>query len=210
MEAQQSLLEQLAQIFHGKNIICCRDEIYELSKEKRDVILGALFKLVKEGTPDETNTRSLTNCLSFFPHEEVLEFFQRIKTGELLRQFCLFFFDGVPDVLCLLRMSNILLRKSEQEFLHQIFTILNEGTYMHVPTGIYILRFLKNEITSPRSRETTIEDRENILNFLRTMSEETIRAILEIRPTDPFDFNDWIIKTRKIIAQYKEQQQRSE
>jgi hypothetical protein len=42
------------------------------------------------------------------------------------------------------------------------------------------------------------------------MGKENVRVILEIKSTELFDFNDWVIRTRKFIAQYKAQQQRSE
>ena len=88
--------------------------------------------------------------------------------------------------------------------------ILNEKRYMGVPIGIETLRFLENEMTSPRRREITVELREKILNFLWPMGEKTVRMILRIRPTELFDLDIWIIDTRQIIAQYKAQQQRSE
>ncbi len=213
MEAQaqslQSPLELLAQKLHQKRPMDCKDAIDALSQEERNAILDALFDLVKEGTQSEQNTRLLANCLSFFPQEEVYRFFQRIRAGELLRQFCRFF-DEYPEFYCLVRMSKILLTKSENDFLRQILTILNEKRYMGVPIGIETLRFLENEITSPRTREITVELREKILNFLWPMGEKTVRVILRIRPTDPFDIDVWIIRTRQIIAQYKAQQPRSE
>lgn len=213
MEAQaqslQSPLELLAQKLHQKRPMDCKDAIDALSQEERNAILDALVELVKEGTQSEQNTRLLANCLSFFPQEEVYRFFQRIRAGELLRQFCRFF-DEYPEFYCLVRMSKILLTKSENDFLRQILTILNEKRYMGVPIGIETLRFLENEITSPRTREITVELREKILNFLWPMGEKTVRVILRIRPTDPFDIDVWIIRTRQIIAQYKAQQPRSE
>jgi len=91
MEAQaqssQSPLEKLAQELHQKPPMDCKDAIDALSQEERNAILDALVKLVKKGTPSEQNTRLLANCLSFFPQEEVYRFFQRIRAGELLRQF---------------------------------------------------------------------------------------------------------------------------
>lgn len=213
MEAQaqssQSPLESLAQNLHQKPPMDCKDAIDALSQEERKAILDALFDLVKEGTQSEQNTRLLANCLSFFPQEEVYGFLQRLRTGELLQQFCRFF-DEYPEFYCLLRMSKILLTKSENDFLRQILTILNEKRYMGVPIGIETLRFLEKEITSPLSREITVELREKILNFLWPMGERTVRVILGKRPTDPFDIDVWIIRTRQIIAQYKAQQPRSE
>ena len=187
----------------------CKDAIGALSQEELKAILEALFDLVKEGTPSEQNTRLLANCLSFCQHEEVFEFLQRIRAGELLRQFCSFF-DEYPEFYCLVRMSKILLTRSENIFLHQILTILNEKRYMGVPIGIHTLRFLEEEMTSILTRETTVELRNKILDFLWSMWEENIRVILRIGPTDPFDLDVWIIRTRQIIAQYKAQQPRSE
>jgi len=213
MEAQaqssQSPLEQLAQKLHQKRPIDCKDVINELSPEERIAILGELVDLVKEGTPSEPNTRLLANCLSFFPQEDVFGFLQRLRTGELLQPFCRFF-DEYPEFYCLVRMSKILLTKSENDFLRQILKILNEKRYIGVPIGIEILRFLEKEITSPLSREITVELREKILNFLWPMGEKTVRVILGKRPTEPFDLDVWIIKSRQIIAQYKAQQPRSE
>jgi len=205
MEAQslQSPLELLAQKLHQKYQIDCKDVIEELSPEELTAILEALFDLVKQGTLSEQNTRLLANCLSFFPQEDVFGFLQRIRTGELLQQFFRFF-DEYPDFYCLVRMSKILLTKSEDDFLRRILTILK------LPIGIQTLRFLEKEITSPLSREITVELREKILNFLWPMGERTVRAILGKRPTETFDINVWIIKTRQIIAQYKAQQPRSE
>lgn len=208
MEAQQSsqlTLELLAQ----KHPIGCKDAIDELSQEELIAILEALFDLVKEGTPSHLHTQLLANFIMFFPQEDVFEFLQRLRTGELLQQFCRFF-DENPDFYCLVRMSKILLTKSENDFLRQILTILNEKLYMGVPIGIHTLRFLEKEITSPLSREITVELREKILNFLWPMGEKTVRVILRIRPTDPFDIDVWIIRNRQIIAQYKAQQPRSE
>jgi len=213
MEAQaQSLsppLESLAEKLREKRPMDCKDAIDALSPEERTEILDALVEFVKGGTPSDQNTRLLANCLSFFPQEEVFGFFQRIRAGELLRQFCSFF-DEYPEFYCLVRMSKILLTYSQDNFLRQILMILNEKRYMGVPIGIHTLRFLQKEMTSPRTRETTVEVREKILNFLWPMGERTLRAILEIRPTEPFDLDVWIIRTRQIIAQYKAQQQRSE
>jgi hypothetical protein len=199
----------LAEKLHQKRPMDCKDAIDVLSQEERNAILDALVELVIKGTKSEQNTRLLANCLSFFPQEDVFGFFQRIRAGELLRQFCSFF-DEYPEFYCLVRMSKILLTKSENDFLRQILIILNEKRYMGVPIGIETLRFLENEMTSPRRREITVELREKILNFLWPMGEKTVRVILRIRPTEPFDLDVWIIRTRQIIAQYKAQQQRSE
>jgi hypothetical protein len=215
MEAQaqaQALpppLESLAKKLHEKRPMDCKDAIDALSPEERTAILDALVELVIKGTQSDQNTRLLANCLSFFPQEDVFGFFQRIRTGELLRQFCSFF-DEYPEFYCLVRMSKILLTYSQDNFLRKILMILNEKRYMGVPIGIETLRFLEKEMTSPRTRETTIELREKILNFLWPMEEKTVRVILRIRPTEPFDLDVWIIRTRQIIAQYKAQQQRSE
>lgn len=179
-----------------------KDAIDALSQEERNAILDALVELVIKETKSEQNTQLLSNCLSFFQQEDVFGFFQRIRTGELLEQFCRFF-DENPDFYCLVRMSKILLTKSEDDFLRQILTILNEKQYMGVPIGLQTLRFLEKDITSPLSREITVELREKILNFLWPMGETTVRMILRIRPTKPFDIDVWIINTRKIIAQNK-------
>lgn len=208
-QAQQSPLESLAQKLHQQRPIDCKDAIDALSPEERIAILGELVNLVKEGTPSEKNIRLLANCISFFPQEEVYRFFQRIRTGELLQQFCRFF-DEYPEFYCLVRMSKILLTKSENDFLKQILKILNKKLYIGLPIGIQTLRFLEKEITSPLSREITVELREKILNFLWPMGEKTVRVILGKRPTDSFDLDVWIIKSRQIIAQYKAQQPRSE
>ena len=212
MEAQQSSqspLESLAQNLHQKPPMDCKDAIDALSPDERIAILGDLVDLVKEGTLSEQNIRLLANCLSFFPQEDVFGFLQRIRTGELLQQFCRFF-DEYLDFYCLVRMSKILLTKSENDFLRQILMILNEKLYIGLPIGIQTLRFLENEITSPLSREITVELREKIFNFLCLMHERTVRAILGKRPTDPFDIDVWIIKTREIIEKYKARQPRSE
>jgi len=202
-QAQQSPLESLAQKLHQKRPMDCKDAIKALSPEELNAILDALVELVKEGTQSHQNIRLLANCLSFFPEEKVFEFLQRLRTGELLQQFCRFF-DENPDFYCLVRMSKILLTKSEDDFLLQILTILK------VPIGIQTLRFLEKEITSPLSREITVELREKILNFLWPMGERNVRAIIGIRPTDPFNIDDWIIRTRQIIKNYKARQPRSE
>lgn len=208
-QAQQSPLESLAEKLHQKRPMDCKDVIDALSQKELTAILEALFDLVKKGTKSEQNIGLLANCLSFFPQEDVFGFFQRIRAGELLRQFCSFF-DEYPEFYCLRRMSKILLTKSENDFLRQILMILNEKQYLRVPIGIETLRFLENDMTSPLTREITVELREKILNFLWPMGEKTVRVILRIRPTDPFDFDVWNIRTRQIIAQYKAQQQRSE
>ena len=209
MEAQSSQssqlpLESLAQKLHQKRPMDCNDAIKELSPEELTAILEALFDLVKEGTPSDQNTRLIANCLSFFQEEKVFEFLQRLRTGELLQQFCRFF-DENPDFYCLVRMSKILLTKSENDFLRQILTILNEKLYIRVPIGIHTLGFLQKEMTSPQIRDMTVELREKILNFLWHMGERTLRAILEIKPTDPFDLDIWILRTRQIIKRYKAQ-----
>jgi hypothetical protein len=188
----------------------CKDAINELSSEERIMILDPLVEFVKGGrTLNNDNNQVLLNCIRFFLKEEVFELLQRVKTGELLRQFCSFF-DEFPDFYCLIRMSKILLTNTEKDFLRQILMILNENRYMGVPIGIQTLRFLEKEITSPLSREITVELREKILNFLLPMKEKTVRVILGIRPTDPFDVDVWIMKTRKIIENYKARQPRSE
>jgi hypothetical protein len=200
-------LESLAKKLHQKRPMDCKDAINAVSPEERTQILDALVELVKEGMLNEKNKRLLANCLSFFPQEEVFEFFQRIRDGKLLQQFCSFF-NEIPDFYCLILMSKILLTKSEEQFLRQIITILNEKRYMGVPIGIETLRFLENEMTSPQTREITVDLREKILNFLCPMGEKTVRVIL--RPTESFDLDVWIIRTRQNIAQYKAQQPRSE
>lgn len=211
MEAQtlSPPLESLAEKLREKRPMDCKDAIDALSPEERTAILDALFELVMKGTQSDKNTRLFANCLSFFPQEEVFGFFQRIRAGELLRQFCRFF-NEYPEFYCLVRISKILLTKSENYFLRQILMILNEKRYMGVPIGIETLRFLENEMTSPQTREITVDLREKILNFLWPMGEKTVRVILRIGPTEPFDLDVWIIRTRQIIAQYKAQQPRSE
>jgi hypothetical protein len=208
MEAQakssQSPLESLAE----KRPMDCKDAIDALSPEERTAILDALVELVKEGTVGEKKIRLLTNCLSFFSPEEVFEFFQRIRAGELLRQFCSFFNES-PDFYSLIRMSYILLTNTKNDFLIEILMILNKKRYMRVSIGIQTLRFLAKNMTSRLTRETG-ELREKILDFLCSMGKENVRVILEIKSTELFDFNDWVIRTRKFIAQYKAQQQRSE
>jgi len=204
-QVQQSPLELLAQKLHQKRPMDCKDAIDALSPEERTAILDALFELITKGTQSHQNTRLLADCLSFFPQEKVFEFLQRLRTGELLQQFCRFF-DENPDFYCLVRMSKILLTKSENNFLRQILTILNEKRYMYLSIGIEILSFLQNEMTSPLSREITVDLREKILNFLWPMGEKTVRAILRLKPADPFDIDDWIIRTRQIIKNYKASQ----
>ena len=212
MEAQpQSLpppLNQLAQNLYQKRPMGCKDAIDALSQEERNAILDALVELVIKGTQSEIITQLVANSLSFFPEEEVFGFFQRIRAGELLRQFCSFFTE-FPDFYSLIRMSYILLTNTEDEFLIQILMILNEKRYMRVSIGIQTLRFLAKNMTSRLTRETG-ELREKILDFLCSMGKENVRVILEIKSTELFDFNDWDIRTRKFIAQYKAQQQRSE
>jgi hypothetical protein len=214
MEAQTKLLppplKSLAEKLYQKRPMDCKDAINELSSEERIMILDPLVEFVKGGrTLNNDNNQVLLNCIRFFLKEEVFELLQRVKTGELLRQFCSFF-DEFPDFYCLIRMSKILLTNTEKDFLRQILMILNENRYMGVPIGIQTLRFLEKEITSPLSREITVELREKILNFLLPMKEKTVRVILGIRPTDPFDVDVWIMKTRKIIENYKARQPRSE
>ena len=201
-------LESLAKKLHEKRPMDCKDAIDALSPEERTAILDALVELVKEGTVGEKKIRLLTNCLSFFSPEEVFEFFQRIKAGELLRQFCSFFTE-FPDFYSLIRMSYILLTNTEDDFLIEILMILNKKRHMRVPIGIQTLRFLAKNMTSRLTRETG-ELREKILDFLCSMGKENVRVILEIKSTDPFDVDVWNIRTRQIIAQYKAQQQRSE
>lgn len=212
MEAQpQSLpppLNQLAQNLYQKRPMGCKDAIDALSQEERNAILDALVELVIKGTQSEIITQLVANSLSFFPEEEVFGFFQRIRAGELLRQFCSFFTE-FPDFYSLIRMSYILLTNTEDEFLIQILMILNEKRYMRVSIGIQTLRFLAKNMTSRLTRETG-ELRDKILDFLCSMGKENVRVILEIKSTELFDFNDWVIRTRKFIAQYKAQQQRSE
>jgi hypothetical protein len=65
-------------------------------------------------------------------------------------------------------------------------------------------------MTSPQTREITVDLREKILNFLWPMGEKTVRVILRRKPTEPFDLDVWIIGNKKIIEQYKAQQPRSE
>lgn len=214
MEAQpQSLpppLNQLAQDLYQKRPMGCKDAIDALSQEERNAILDALVELVIKGTQSEIITQLVANSLSFFPEEEVFKFLQRIRTDELLQQFCLFFFGEYPEFYCLVRISKILLIYLDDDFLREILTILGKKLYMRLPIPIHTLRFLEKEMTSPLSREITVELREKILNFLQSMEEKTLKAILRLRPTDPFDVDVWNIRTRQIIAQYKAQQQRSE
>jgi hypothetical protein len=81
---------------------------------------------------------------------------------------------------------------------------------MGVPIAIETLRFLAKDMTSPLARDITVDLRDKILNFLCPMGEKTVRVIIGIIPTEPFDLDVWIIRTRKIIADYKAQQPRSE
>ena len=198
MEAQapQSPLELLAE----KRPIDCKDAIKELSPDELKAILEDLVDLVKEGTPDEKNIRLLENCIMFFPQEDVFEFLQRLRTGELLQQFCRFF-DGITDFNCLVRMSKILLTKSENDFLRQILTILNEKRYMDIPIGIHTLRFLKDNICS-LIIQTTLEVRKKILNFLISFPDSTLKAILKIN--DEYGIDIWNIKTREFLENYSE------
>ena len=207
-QSPQSPLESLAEKLHQKRAMDRKDAIDALSQEERNAILDALFELVIKGTKSEQNTQLLSNCLSFFPQEDVFGFFQRIKAGELLRQFCSFFTE-FPDFYSLIRMSYILLTNTEDDFLIEILMILNKKRHMRVPIGIQTLRFLAKNMTSRLTRETG-ELREKILDFLCSMGKENVRVILEIKSTDPFDVDVWNIRTRQIIAQYKAQQQRSE
>jgi hypothetical protein len=207
MEAKQSSqlrLELLAQ----KCPMKCKDAIDELSQKELTAILEALFDLVKEETLSHLHTQLLANFIMFFPQEDVFEFLQRLRTGELLQQFCRFF-DEMSDVTCLVRMCKILLKESENNFLTQILMFLNGKTNMRAHIRLETLSFLANEITSPL-RKITVELREKILNFLLPMGEKIVRVILRIRPTDPFDLNSWIKETRQIIENYKARQQRSE
>ena len=194
----QSQLELLAE----KRPIDCKDAIKELSPDELKAILEDLVDLVKEGTPDEQNTRLLANCLSFCPKEEIFGFLQRLKTGELLQLFCRFF-DGITDFNCLVRMSKILLTKSENDFLRQILMILNEERYiyMDVPIGLQTLRFLKDNICS-LIIQTTLEVRKKILNFLISFPDSTLKAILKIN--DEYGIDIWNIDTRKFLENYSE------
>ena len=208
MEAKQSSqlrLELLAQ----KCPMKCKDAIDELSQEELTAILEALFDLVKERTPSEQNTQLLANFIMFFPQKDVFEFLQRLRTGELLQQFCRFF-DEMSDVTCLVRMCKILLKESENNFLTQILRFLNGKTNMRAHIRLETLRFLANEITSPLPREITVELREKILNFLWPMGENIVRVILRKRSSEPFDIDVWFSETRQIIENYKARQQRSE
>ena len=180
-----------------------------LSEQEKIAILEGLHEFVKGGTPNLETSQLLSKFLSLFSEEDVFEFLQRIKADGFLQQFCDSLADH-PNLFHWVRMSKILLTKSENNFLRQILTILNEKRYMGVPMGIQTLRFLEKEMTSPLRRDTTVELRNKILDFLWPIPKPTLRVILEIRPTEPFDIDLWIIRTRQIIAQYKAQQQHSE
>ena len=184
-----------------------------LSEQEKIAILEGLHEFVKGGTPNLETSQLLSKFLSLFSEEDVFEFLQRIKADGFLQQFCDSLADH-PNLFHWVRMSKILLTKSENNFLRQILTILNEKRYMDVPMGvpigIQILRILNKEMTSLLTRDTTVELRNKILDFLWPIPKPTLRVILEIRPTEPFDIDLWIIRTRQIIAQYKAQQQHSE
>jgi hypothetical protein len=187
-----------------------REEILSsLSEQEKIAILEGLHEFVKGGTPNLETSQLLSKFLSLFSEEDVFGFLQRIKADGFLQQFCDSLADH-PNLFHWVRMSKILLTKSEKNFLRQILTILNEKRYMDVPMGIQILRILNKEMTSPLRRDTTVELGNKILDFLWPIPKPTLRVILEIRPTKPFDIDDWIIRTRQIIAQCKAQQQHSE
>ena len=206
MEAQaQAQLQEL----ETKSPMDCKKSIEALSPGERNSILGKLVELVKEGTPSEQKTLLLANCIMFFPQDDIFEFLQRLRTGELLQQFCRFF-DEMSDVTCLVRMSKILLKESENNFLTQILMILNGKTHMRAHIRLETLHFLEKEITSHLSREITVVLREKILNFLWSMGETTVRVILRKRSSEPFDIDVWFSETRQIIENYKARQQRSE
>ena len=199
-QAQAQALEQLAQLaqkLDGKCHSECNKTIDALSPEKRTQILEGLHEFVKRGTPILKTTQLLSKVLSLFPDEDVFGLLQRIKADGFLQQFCDSLAD-YPNLFHWVRMSKILLTKSENDFLRQILTILNKKRYMDVPIDIQILRLLEKEMTSPRTRETTVELREKILNFLWRMGEKNIRDILLIKPND---LDDWIIKMRQIISE---------
>jgi len=218
MEAQaQSLpppLESLAEKLDGKPPMECKDVIGKLSPEELTAILDALVEFVKGGTPIPETARLLSIFLSLFPQEEVFRFLQRIKTDRLLQQFCDSLADDDPNLFHWVRMSKILLTKSENDFLRQILTILNKKRYMGVPTfipiGIKILRILKKDMTSLLTIDTTVELRNKILEFLWPIPKLTLRVILGIGPTVTFDRDIWIIYIRDIIRKIKAQQQHSE
>jgi hypothetical protein len=191
-----------------------REEILSLlSEQEKIAILEGLHEFVKRGTPILENTQLLSKFLILFPDEDVFGFLQRIKADGFLQQFCDSLADH-PNLFHWVRMSKILLTKSEKNFLIQIITILNEKRYMDVPMGvpigIQILRILNKEMTSLLTRDTTVELRNKILDFLWPIPKPTLRVILGIGPTEPFDIDVWIIRTRQIIAQCKAQQQHSE
>jgi len=207
-------LESLAQQLREKSPMECKDVIGKLSQEEINEILDALVEFVKGGTPILEISQLLSKFLSLFPDEDVFRFLQRIKADGLLQQVCDSLADD-PNLFHWVRMSNILLTKSENDFLYQILTILTKKRYIivptHIPIGIYILRFLENAMTSLRTREITVELREKILDFLVTrIPERTLKAILGIGPTARFSLDIWIIYIRDIIQKIKAQQQRSE
>ncbi len=209
LESLESL-ESLAKKLHKKRPMGCKDAIDELSPEELTAILDSLVEFVKVGiTWNNDHNQLLLNCIRYFSNDEVYELLRRVKTGKLIEQFCSFFYEN-PDFYCLMRISKILLRESENDFLTQILGILNEKRYMGVHIGIQTLSFLAKDMTSPLARDITVDLREKILNFLWPMGEKTVRVILRRKPTEPFDLDVWIIRTRQIIADYKAQQQRSE
>jgi hypothetical protein len=198
-------LQSLAKKLHRRSLIDCKKAIKALSPEDQFALLDHLVEFVKIGiTGDNDNNQLLLNCIRYFFNQQVYELLKKVKTCELLlRQFCSFFY-GNPDFFCLIRISKILLEKSEDDFLKQILMILNEKRYMGVRIAIQTLHFLAKEMTSPLATDITVDLREKILNFLWPMGEKTVRVIIEMRqtePTEPFDLDDWIITTRKIIAQ---------
>jgi hypothetical protein len=204
MEAQaQSLpppLESLAEKLREKRPMDCKNAIDALSEQEKIAILEGLHEFVKRGTPILETTQLLSKFLILFPDEDVFGFLQRIKADGFLQQFC-DSLDDHPNLFHWVQICNILLTKSENDFLYQILTILNKKLYMGVHIGIQILRFLEKEMTSPRTIETTVELREKILNFLWRMGEKNIRDILLIKPNEPFDLDVWIIKMRQIISE---------
>ena len=191
-----------------------REEILSLLSEREKIaILEGLHEFVKKGTPILETAQSLSQFLILFPDDDVFGFLQRIKADGFLQQFCDSLADH-PNLFHWVRMSKILLTKSEKNFLIQIITILNEKRSMDVPMGvpigIQILRILNKEMTSLLTRDTTVELRNKILDFLWPIPKPTLRVILGIGLTEPFNIDVWIITTRQIIAQYKAQQQHSE
>ena len=187
-----------------------REEILSsLSEQEKIAILEGLLEFVKGGTPNLETSQLLSKFLSLFSEEDVFEFLQRIKADGFLQQFCDSLADH-PNLFHWVRICKILLTKSENNFLRQILTILNEKRYMGVPMGIKILRILKKDMTSLLTIDTTVELRNKILDFLWTIPKPTLKVILGIRPTEPFKIDLWIIVMRHIIARYEEQQKHSE